>query len=324
VAVPVDEYQLTGYAKAGIHETMLSDRPRMRAYRTAIAANVRDKVVLDVGAGTGILSLWAARAGARHVVAIEYHEPLAAKIRETARRNGLATKITVLSGLVERAELPVHLAGQKVDVIVSEWIGYALLYEAMLDSVIAARDRWLAPDGLMLPGRARLHVVGAADPLNHKNKREFWEDIYGFDMTAYRPWTFREAAIAVSLPENILTTASTVADLDMRNVTVGELEFGAPIELAFERDGTVDVLTFFFDVSFEGGTVLTTAPEAPATHWQQTHFYLRTPFAGRAGDVMRGRVIWAKGQTRKREVALTVSLLRPGGKTSTDHFAIEF
>lgn len=51
---------------------------------------------------------------------------------------------------------------EKVDIIISEWMGYFLLYEAMLDSVLYARDKWLAPGGIMMPDRATM-FIGALD-----------------------------------------------------------------------------------------------------------------------------------------------------------------
>jgi type I protein arginine methyltransferase len=102
------------------------------------------KTVLDVGCGTGILSIFAARSGAKHVYAIEL-----ASIAEHAKTiiadNGLADKITVIRSKVEEAELPVD----SVDIIISEWMGYFLIYESMFDSVIYARDKWLAKDGMV-------------------------------------------------------------------------------------------------------------------------------------------------------------------------------
>lgn len=59
--------------------------------------------------------------------------------------NNFSDRITIIQGQVENVELPV----QKVDIIVSEWMGYFLLYEAMLDTVLFARDKWLAPGGIV-------------------------------------------------------------------------------------------------------------------------------------------------------------------------------
>ena len=103
---------------------------------------------MDIGCGTGILSIFAARAGAKHVYAIENAE-IAHFAREIIQRNGLSDKITVIKGKMEEIELPV----KQVDLIVSEWMGYFLFYESMLDSVLWARDKYLAKNGKMLPDR---------------------------------------------------------------------------------------------------------------------------------------------------------------------------
>ena len=64
--------------------------------------------------------------------------------RKIVEENGLADTITLIRGKIEEVKLPV----QKVDVIISEWMGYFLFFESMLDSVLFARDKWLAPDGV--------------------------------------------------------------------------------------------------------------------------------------------------------------------------------
>ena len=118
----------------------------------------KDKIVMDIGCGTGILSIFAARAGAKHVYAIEYAE-IALFAREIIKRNGLQDKITVIKGKMEEIELPVP----KVDIIISEWMGYFLLYESMLDCVLWARDKYLIEGGKMLPDRAQLYIAAIED-----------------------------------------------------------------------------------------------------------------------------------------------------------------
>ena len=102
-------------------------------------------IVLDVGAGCGILSVFAARAGARRVYAVE-RTSVAVLAQELAAANGVAEIVQVIHGDVMDAELP-----ERVDVIVSEWLGGFGIDEGMLVPVIAARDRWLKPGGVMIP-----------------------------------------------------------------------------------------------------------------------------------------------------------------------------
>lgn len=134
-----------------IHREMLQDKTRTGSYKKAIMDHAdecfKDKVVLDVGCGTGILSFFAAQAGAKRVYAVDASDIVhtAAQVVET---NGMGDVIKVVRGTVEDVELPgLDEVGGGVDVIVSEWMGYLLIYESMLRSVIIARDRFLKPDG---------------------------------------------------------------------------------------------------------------------------------------------------------------------------------
>jgi protein arginine N-methyltransferase 1 len=158
---PGHDYYFGSYSHSYIHEEMLKDKERTLAYKKAIDRNpdsFKGKIVMDIGAGTGILSIFAARAGAAHVYAIENAE-IAYFAREIIRKNNLSDKITVLKGKMEEIELPV----KKVDIIISEWMGYFLLYESMLDTVLWARDKYLVEGGKMLPDRAKIFVAAIED-----------------------------------------------------------------------------------------------------------------------------------------------------------------
>lgn len=124
---------------------MIKDRVRTGAYLDAIQKNAevfKDKIVLDIGCGTGILSIFASKAGAKHVYGIEFAD-IADYAKDIVKKNNLSDKITILQSKVEETILPVN----KVDIIISEWMGYCLLYESMLDTVLFARDKWLDSNG---------------------------------------------------------------------------------------------------------------------------------------------------------------------------------
>ena len=126
---------------------MIKDSHRTNSYKDAILNNseqFKGKVVLDIGCGTGILSIFAARAGAKHVYGLEFAH-IADYAQEIVKKNNLSDRITIIKSKVEDAVLPV----EKVDIIISEWMGYFLLYESMLDTVLFARDKWLNKDGLV-------------------------------------------------------------------------------------------------------------------------------------------------------------------------------
>ncbi|KAJ3612453.1 hypothetical protein NHX12_020728 [Muraenolepis orangiensis] len=149
------DYYFDSYAHFGIHEEMLKDEVRTLTYRNAMYHNkhaFKGKVVLDVGSGTGILSMFAANAGAKHVYGIECSS-ISEYSEKIIKSNYLHNVITIFKGKVEEVELPV----EKVDIIISEWMGYCLFYESMLNTVIFARDKWLVGPRLwdFLPLRHR-------------------------------------------------------------------------------------------------------------------------------------------------------------------------
>lgn len=137
----------------------------------------QDKVVLDVGCGTAILSMYAilpsrafpcneshaicrfaVKAGAKHVIGVDM-STIIFKAREIVKVNGMEDKITLIQGKMEEIELPVD----KVDIIISEWMGYFLLYESMLETVLYARDRYLVEGGLIYPDKAIIQVAAIED-----------------------------------------------------------------------------------------------------------------------------------------------------------------
>ncbi|KAI1139650.1 S-adenosyl-L-methionine-dependent methyltransferase [Hypoxylon sp. FL0543] len=194
------------YAGADIHETMLKDTVRTDAYRDFIYNNKHlfaGKTVLDIGCGTGILSMFCARAGAAKVVAVDA-SAIITKAQENVFHNGLSSVVTCVHGKIEEAALPVD----EVDVIVSEWMGYCLLFEAMLPSVLYARDRYLKPGGLLVPSHANLWVAPVADPQYVADNVAFWRDVYGFDMRAMQAGIYDEARV-LSWPLNSSSSTST-------------------------------------------------------------------------------------------------------------------
>ncbi|GAQ90592.1 protein arginine N-methyltransferase [Klebsormidium nitens] len=249
---PNDQVYFESYANTGIHEEMIKDRSRMDTYQQAImrnAAYISGCAVLDVGCGTGILSIFCARAGARKVYAVD-----ASGIAEHAERivadNGFADVITVIRGKMEEVELP-----EKVNVIVSEWMGYVLLYESMLDSVIYARDRWLNPGGLMLPSVATLYINPVSDPELYENSIDFWQDVYGINMTSLIPSAKKsvlsEPAVGLVSVENVLSWPAVIKRIDCTSATKDDV---SRVEAAFKVTSMMMAelhgFVLWFDVNF--------------------------------------------------------------------------
>ena len=98
------------------------------------------------------------RAGAKHVIGVDM-STIIDKAKEIVEKNGMTSKITLLQGKMEEVVLPYP----KVDIIISEWMGYFLLYESMLDTVLYARDKYLETGGLIFPDKATIFMAGIED-----------------------------------------------------------------------------------------------------------------------------------------------------------------
>lgn len=101
---------------------------------------------------------FAVKAGAKHVIGVDM-STIIEKAKEIVEVNGMSDKITLLQGKMEEVEIPFP----KVDIIISEWMGYFLLYESMLDTVLYARDKYLVPNGLIFPDKATIFMAGIED-----------------------------------------------------------------------------------------------------------------------------------------------------------------
>ncbi|XP_071455178.1 protein arginine N-methyltransferase 3 isoform X2 [Hetaerina americana] len=234
-----DDSYFETYAHFGIHHEMLSDKSRTEAYQAAFEQNkdaVNGKVVLDVGCGTGILSLFASKAGASKVFAIDKSE-IAYSAMDIIRENGYEEKVKVMRGRLEDfKDLP------KVDIIVSEWMGYFLLFEGMLDSILMARDQYLSKGGLMLPNRCSLHLVGVHDEDRHNHLLTFWTNVYGFKMSCMRRECTKEAMVELVSADSVFTTTATLLSLDLNSCSPVDACFSSPFELEAERDGSLTAL----------------------------------------------------------------------------------
>lgn len=112
---------------------------------------------MDVGCGSGILSFFAAQAGARKVYAVEASNA-ADDAEILVHANGMSDIITVVRGKIEEVILP-----EKADILISEPMGTLLLNERMIESYIAARDLHLRPGGLMFPTQSNIYLAPFCD-----------------------------------------------------------------------------------------------------------------------------------------------------------------
>lgn len=244
------------------HRLMLADGERMRAYESAIAARVRPGMrVLDLGTGTGILALWAARAGA-DVLAVEPHDIVRVAER-LARANGLADRIRFVQS--DARELSDDL---RFDLLLTECMGNFFVTDEMQPVLRDAR-RLLAPGGQTLPENISLHLAAATLPTWHE--LSFWnEPVGGFDFGPARSFAEQAAYVVRCEPELVATTAARLARFDLLDAPDA---FTVRARLVATLPCTLHALIGWFEADLCAGVTLSTGPGVP-THWGQMAFPL--------------------------------------------------
>jgi len=335
-AAAIDATYFESYSFFDIHRFMLSDRVRTSAYRDALEKNpdlLRGATVLDVGCGTGVLSMFAARAGAEKIFAVDGSPEIAQIARKICAANGYGgevgvdNKITVISSKIEALdELPTgddtSEKIEQVDVLVSEWMGYALLFESMLDSVLIARDTYLKPGGAILPDIANIYIAaadsGACDV-------DFWRDVYGFNMSivsdSLRQAALREAAVRVVQPQDLMSESQQLVSFDLATMKRSDQDFTSEFILESSAGPrTCAALVLWFDTLFskryckEAPQELPTGPWDIPTHWTQTVLELSVPIemapaaAGVSGAAvaLKGRLSMARRSERHRTLDISL------------------
>ena len=195
------------------------------------------------------------------------------------KQNNYKDKITVIYGQVE----DVKIEGlTHVDIIISEWMGFYLLHESMLTSLINARERWLSPYGIMIPSQASIYTCPVTMQDVHKESFEFWKDVEGFDMSPLIPIAeadvFSRPVISIIKSEHCLSTPQCVALFDLGYVQMEDIaSITSENKFIFEKDGVLDGMAFWFSVSFQKEddelckvVTLSTSPDSKPTHWKQT------------------------------------------------------
>ncbi|KOS23126.1 Ribosomal protein arginine N-methyltransferase rmt3 [Escovopsis weberi] len=272
--------------------------------------------------------MFCARAGAAQVIAVD-NSDIIAKATENIFNNGLADRITCLRGAIEEVKLPVD----KVDIIVSEWMGYCLLYEAMLPSVLYARDKYLKPDGLLVPSSATMWIAPVEDVEYVSDTVSFWRDVYGFDMVAMQEGIFDDVRVEAMSKQSVCGAPHPFKVLDLHTVQPHELEFTAPWKSSLTKN--IDELHGFliwFDNFFAtaraepvpkpettpevfmkaktGNVAFTTGPSGTVTHWKQGLLLLPPSAAPKSLSVscnITGKVTFAALKDNARALKLDLS-----------------
>ena len=249
------------------HFTMLNDEARNEAYRRGIEAAVRPgDHVLEIGAGSGLLAMMAARAGAARVTTCEVNPALADTARQIVAANGLADRVSVIGRKSTMLEVGRDLP-QPADLLIMEIFDTVLIGEGVLPSLEDARKRLLKPEACVLPQRARVYAAAVEIPdLRRVNPMK---SVAGFDLSGFD--VFRNPAgemVELSRETHrLLTEPLPVFDFDFRKPIPGSGQ--KRYELAAIQAGTIHAVAVWYDLHLDDAISMSTAPGVEGNHWGQ-------------------------------------------------------
>ena len=300
------EYYFECYGDLGLQRTMVSDHNRTDAFAEAIAEVVKPgDHVLDVGTGTGLLAMLAAKAGAAKATGVD-RAAVIGLAKELVAHNGLSDQVEILG--IDAAEVELD---EKVDVLVSEWLGHFCYVEAMLDDVLAARDRNLKPGGIMLPSSVDLVLAPMSAQNEYRNYGPgFWkEPVHGIDFSLLEEKELQQGlARKGDVPlETLLASGKVMFALDLVSATAEDPWQSGQLSFTVERDEVLTGFLGWFVADLSPSVRLDTGPEHPYTHWEQIQFIF-PPREVKKGDVLEVDYALSRHPVDRRSLEVRLEL----------------
>mmetsp|Transcript_21513 Transcript_21513/g.62296 ORF Transcript_21513/g.62296 Transcript_21513/m.62296 type:complete len:376 (-) Transcript_21513:47-1174(-) len=322
------DYYFNSYNHYGVHEDVLKDNVTVAAYAKAVRQNehlFKGAVVLDVCAGLGLCAMLAAQAGAKTVIALESQPELVAMGSRVASANGFGQdRLRFVCGTADKLDcLPEGV--EQVDIIISEWMGYFLMYEARLGELLRARDRWLKPGGLLFPDRAKIYLAALEDTKYKEKHFDYYGNVWGFDFSAMKTTAHTEPVVNAFDPSQLVSSAACILDLDLHSCSEADVfEMASTFQVSCRREGRVNGILCWFEVRFGAchkPIAFTTGPESVPTCWKQTCLFLGgQPLAVKAGDRVRGMIAVRKPFETRRNLDIKVSCRINAGKVQVQTY----
>ena len=299
----------------GSHMTYLSDSAALMAFFYQIIATsnlFKDKVVIDAGCGVGSLSILLAKAGARHVVAIERSEPAAEMARRNVEASGLSQKVTVIQGNLEELSLKDLPDRQKADAIIHDGFGRMLL-SPLTRGLVAAKKRLLKPEGILCPSLATIHIAGVEDKTYLTSRKEQCQDLVpGIDLSpGLMPALVLTPRVSrLERASSLFTTTCDLFSLDLCEPASKEVAaegFSSPFEIKAERDERLMALVCWLSFASPSGKIFDGRPGKEISSTSQLWLNFPKSLRLAKGDVVQGKIsVTPLHQARANKVSLTI------------------
>lgn len=243
------------------HWPMLEDLDRAQAYQDAISAAVAPGMqVLEIGAGTGLLAMMAARAGAEHVYTVEANPLMADVARACVARNGFSDQVTVINCHSSMLEIGVHLP-RRADVLVHEIFSSSVVTEGLVPSLVHAKAELLTPEAALLPEAVEV-MTALSEGLDDAEMQ--WWRVGGFDLSPLAVIDAAAHGVPGTCKRLRLSAPSLAATVDLRDPTLGR-ERVHHLTLQVDTPGVVAGVSQWMNIRFPCGKTL--CSDAPKSHW---------------------------------------------------------
>ena len=264
------------------HRTLIADKVRNDAFFAALKAAIipGKTVVADVGAGTGLLGLMAAKLGAKEVYLFE--------VAEVA---GIAAKVLKANRAKNCHLIPCHSTEfadkLQADVIVSETLGNYALEENIIATVADARKRFLKPGGTIIPLRIVQFVAPVIAPRIHEELTVWDRAGNGIDLSIAKAMSLNNAYVRTLKQSELLDGGKCAVQWDAVDLTRdGNSDRMGEARWPMRAPATIYGFATWWQADLASNISLSTGPNAPCTHWEQLYFPLLEPIAAKAGETV--------------------------------------
>jgi predicted RNA methylase len=265
------------------HFPMMNDSVRNDGYDKALGSALKSKkgTVLEIGTGSGLLALMAARHGAAQVTTCEAVPSIAKKAKNIIQQNGYADRIRVFEGL------STNLAGgheipERFDVLVTEIFDDGLLGEGAFKSIRHAKEHLLKAGAQIIPARCRVMAMGIESKEIFQNYNV--STASGFDLRAFNEFTVRDY-VGIHLDKmayRALTLPTSIFTFDFNNLPTKESK---PIDMPVTQSGDLHAIAYWFELYLDEDTVVSSGPGlAKLSSWKQAVQLVENVNAFQLGD----------------------------------------
>lgn len=265
------------------HFPMMNDSVRNDAYDRALGSALQGKkgTVLDIGTGSGLLAMMAARHGASQVVSCEAVSSIAHKATEIIAQNGYADRIRVVKGYSTKLELGRDVP-ERFDVLVTEIFDDGLLGEEAFKAIKHAKEHLLKADAQIIPSRVRVMAMGIESEEIFKNYRV--NKSAGFDVQAFNEFSL-QGYVGIHLDKmayRAISAPTPVFSFDFSNLPGTE---AVPLDLDITEDAILHAVAYWFELSLDDDTMVSSGPGlAKLSSWKQAVQVSVNPDPYRRGD----------------------------------------